>query len=77
MIKINKNIPRPAYFPDGYYSKYPFRLMEVGDSFLYRKKETKKDLLLASAISAKVSKKLNKQFKFGRVKNSIRIWRIL
>jgi len=78
MIKINKNIPVPAYLLEkGNNSKYPFRLMDVGDSFLYRKPITKQNLLLARAIASKVSKNLNKGFKCGQFNNTIRIWRTI
>jgi hypothetical protein len=34
LIKIEKGIPIPVGFPNKRHNKYPWRTMEVGDSFL-------------------------------------------
>ena len=85
MFKIDKNIPLPPHkraggkTPKG---KYPFRKMQIGDSFLYPEPENNRAerlrigaLIINSARSSGIATKKMK-FTTRRVKDGIRCWRI-
>lgn len=71
-FKIEKGIPQPAR-SGGRYSKYPFREMKVGDSFLA---ETSDASVIRSNVA--VFSRRNPGYKFSTRKEGtgIRVWRI-
>lgn len=72
MIKIDKDIPTPPLFAD--HSKWPFRQMEVGDSFFV---PTGSDAhSAASAMSNANYKYKPKKWTKRTLNGGIRIWRI-
>lgn len=75
-IKIEKGIPLPKNVTRK--SKYPFREMEVGDSFFITDKEDAKRMQQkVSAVASMFSKK-NSEYKFKTqaFDSGVRIWRI-
>ncbi len=81
MFEIEKNIPIDVKHKKG--SKYPFKDMEVGDSFLVTTKHEKEKFIVraaAYAFAAYYKKKTGNviKFKTSCVENDdIRVWRIL
>ena len=73
MIKIDKNVPLPN--PDGFQGKYPWRKMEVGDSFFVVGKKT--NSLTGCAYKLK---ELGMRFAFRTVTEDgvkgVRAWRV-
>lgn len=81
-IKIDKGIPIPKLsYNNGIYRKrkYPFRQMEVGDSFIISE-EYSRDIMSRKGTAARAwSAKSGMGYKFSLHKtsdNKIRIWRI-
>jgi hypothetical protein len=70
MITIDKNIPLPRH-----YMKYPFKEMDVGDSFL-----TKANRNAVTGASAYWGRKLNTRYINREVAENgvegVRVWRI-
>ena len=80
MFKIEKNIPLVRKKPSRNRTKYPFREMKIGDSFLYPEKtgESKMRKAISLRISAaKYSAKTIKKMKLSirEVKEGVRCWR--
>jgi len=74
-FKIEKNIP---YKKKEHGSIYPFKDMEIGDSFLVTKCDRKKYMAVSSALNFYI-KQSNPTWKFSIRKVdtlSIRVWRI-
>jgi hypothetical protein len=69
-IKIDKGIPLPN---DGRLTKYPFKGMKIGDSFLFPE-ETTPNNAYSLAISAGVRLKL--KFSVRKTSEGYRCWRI-
>ena len=84
MIKIDKDIPIPDKCPNdgrGRKVKYPFRQMEVGDSFLYEEpfSQAAQAKLHSCAYAFKKNNPEKKNWKFTVRKvegDKIRVWRI-
>lgn len=80
MITIEKGIDIPKEIglqnSKGRGCKYPFRILEVGDSFIYRKSFEEKDKQTARLVCHLNGKKYNMTFVYAVVDNAIRIWRI-
>lgn len=70
-FKIEKNIPPPSRGGPGRKHKYPFREMEVGDSFFYRG-------LRGTIVSCAnyFGKRNNAKFVTRKENDGFRIWRI-
>lgn len=77
-IQIDKGIPLPIIKrkPPGAKSKYPFLLLDIGDSFLFSSEDSQsKRYNIATAISSyKKSAKI--QLKWAPTEEGIRVWRI-
>jgi hypothetical protein len=71
MFTIEKDVPLPAVRQPG--AVYPFRLMEVGDSFLLSDEAVVKR---ARASAYMASKRLNAKFACRRVADGWRFWRV-
>ena len=79
-FKIDKNIEIPSPSP-GRKSKYPWRKMEIGDSFLFHKEYTRLNMTCAysAANNFRIKSRDCKKWKFAVRKSGevgIRIWRI-
>jgi len=73
MTKIDKNIPIPRPRGGGNYkSKYPWRYMEIGDSFFIETKSQKS----AAAYARVVGPRIGAKFATRSVPGGIRVWRI-
>lgn len=84
-MKIEKNIPipepkkrGPKKGEGGRTPTYPFKEMEVGDSFIYSTKSTESMMRSAGCAARGWAKKvgLNWKFTVRRLDEGIRIWRI-
>ena len=66
---IDKNVPLPAKATTGRKSKYPFDLMEVGDSFFVPGK-----VRMASTVR-QASRRLGRRFVWNEETGGARVWR--
>lgn len=66
---IDKNVPLPAKATTGRKSKYPFDLMEVGDSFFVPGK-----VRMASTVG-QASRRLGRRFVWNEETGGVRVWR--
>ena len=73
-IKIDADIPIKASYNNGRPEKYPWRKMEVGDSF-FVSSETM-NLKRASTYAWDASRRTGRKFACRRQDDGIRIWRI-
>ena len=72
-IKIDRNIPLPESRRNGDpYRKYPFREMEVGDSFLFPKAI---GVNTARSNIAQTSRRLGRKFVIRQTERGVRCWR--
>ncbi len=69
MIKIDKNVPIPPIVRPGRKPKYPFREMEVSDSFFVAGK-------IANQIVQCATRCRPKKFVTRKEKNGVRVWRV-
>lgn len=72
MTPIEKNIPLPEDAGRGRAAKYPWRLMEIGDSFLF---PSGMELQPARNISCAAAKRLGRQFVVRKTDGGLRCWR--
>jgi len=72
-MEIDKNIPIPQAMNK---AKYPWRKMEVGDSFLFSKKSDLKNLKHASSLAGAASRRMGIKFSCRKTNEGIRVWRI-
>ena len=76
-MKVDKDVPLPtsAVIKNGrsYAGKYPFAIMEVGDSFFVSAKEGA--YVVGSAASA-YGKRHGKKFTSSHVDGGTRVWRV-
>lgn len=73
MIQIDKDIPLPSSRGRGNrHSKYPWRELEVGDSFLHECLEQR----LVGAQAASVARRLGHKYATRKTPEGIRVWRI-
>jgi hypothetical protein len=70
--EIEKNVPIPTIKRKAPAEKYPFRHMEIGDSF-FIPDETGTSV---SGLVSAYGKKLGKKFSSRTVKDGARIWRL-
>ena len=73
---IEKNIP----FPMSVSSRYPFRDMEIGDSFFVAtnsENDCKKIYRAIQAAKDKAQKTLNREFRTRKTESGYRTWRVL
>lgn len=80
MYKLQDNIPIPPRVVAGRRSKYPFKQMIIGSSFLVPKKDADGDLKrlmtrMASA-AATAEKNFNYKFTLRKLPDGVRVWRI-
>ena len=68
MYEIEKGIPLAKIVRHGKPSKYPWRTMEVGDSFFTPK--------IGNGLTSAVSKITGRKFSRRTVDGGVRIWRI-
>lgn len=68
MIKIDKGMPMPKSKSE---KKYPFREMEIGDSFF----EEEVNRRLLASYASELGKKIGMKFSIRRVDGGIRVWR--
>jgi hypothetical protein len=73
MIAVDKNIPMPAQCRRGPRPKYPFLLMQKGDSFFVNG-GTKLSTIQSSASQA--GRRYGRKFACRPMGNGIRVWRI-
>ena len=69
MIKIDKNIPIPS--SNVIKRKYPYKEMEIGDSFFVNKRHTE-----FQASLAYFRRTTGNQFKAHKENTGLRIWRV-
>ncbi len=77
--KIDKGIPIPTKAGGGVPSKYPFRAMEVGDSFLAEAPEgmSRRQLRIAvTSAAAYQQTTYGTKFSVRTVSDGIRCWRV-
>lgn len=70
MFKIEKNVPRPHYNAHG---KYPFKDMEVGDSFLINDNTKYQAVGNAASVFGKIHKR---KFSIRKTPEGHRCWRV-
>lgn len=70
MYPIDKNIPLPPH--TGHICKYPFREMEVGDSFFLPREDVGKR---GRPLFSKHGQQINIKLTVRKVKDGWRIWR--
>ena len=78
-IKIDKGVPIPPPFIG--VARYPWRTMEIGDSFLYPLRPGKEMQALrrdASAHAASTGKRIGRKFRLRTLEGEagVRVWRI-
>lgn len=73
-IKIESNIPIEASYTNGRPEKYPWRKMEVGDSFFVSSDTM--DLKRASTYAWEAGRRTGCKFACRRQEDGIRIWRV-
>lgn len=75
-IHIEKNVPIPEPLPGrgGRPPKYPFREMEVGDSFFFAGTPKTAKRLYVSA--SKFGKRNNRRYAVRSVEGGYRVWRV-
>jgi len=71
-IKIDKDVPVPA--ANAHASKYPFHLMEIGDSFFVSDEDRNPDHMRSTA--AIHGKRNQTRYRVRKVENGARVWRI-
>lgn len=70
-FKIDKNVPMPAPYSR---TKYPFRLMEIGDSFVIPDGVARQYI---SSYAANAGKRLGRKFSVRKAADgSVRCWRV-
>lgn len=69
--EIEKGIPAPS--PQGERCKYPFRKMEVGDSFFV---PCEHGNAIELAVRASARPRDEKKFTVSRVEGGVRVWRV-
>ena len=69
-IKIDKNVPLPT----PHTSKYPFRIMEVGDSFAIT--DTAKNVNLVRSAASNCGKRHGVKFQVRVEEGGARVWRV-
>jgi hypothetical protein len=72
MIEIEKGIPIPPQRPWGHETIYPWRTMEIGDSFFISGKPMKQ----AGSLAAKAAARTGQKFTLRTVDGGVRVWRI-
>lgn len=70
---LEKNIPLPKISRAGHNSKYPFSIMEVGDSFFVPEKTAK---AFTSTVAAAGKRLGDRRFACRTVEGGVRVWRI-
>jgi len=79
MITIEKGIDIPKTIglqnKKGRSCKYPFRILEVGDSFVYRTNTSQSNIQVARQVCQLNGKKYKKEFVYAVIDDVIRIWR--
>lgn len=80
MITIDKNVPvPPPQQEDKFKARYPWDVMEVGDSFLVENEEGKTPRQLMQRLSPGASRqnaKTGKKFTLRIVDGGVRVWRV-
>ena len=77
MYKIEKGIPIPrTRWGPGCYNKYPFDLLEVGDSFLVETTDKYEKRKKQASIIATSKSRRPQQFATRTVPEGVRVWRI-
>jgi hypothetical protein len=72
VIKIDKGIPAPA--ENSHAGKYPFSLMEIGDSFFICLDAVRVDGFRSTASIA--GKRHQMRYRIRKEENGARVWRI-
>lgn len=70
MMQVDKNIPLPNAKTSG--NKYPWRQMEVGDSFLVQNREHAN----VCSVAANAGKRYGMKFATRKEADGVRVWRI-
>ncbi len=70
MFEIEKNVPPPRNTA-GVPAKYPWREMEIGDSFFVPENKAPKKMQ-----TYRMGKELGRKFSYASVEGGIRVWRI-
>jgi len=80
MYRILKNVPMPPKRPcrKPATTKYPFALMQVGDSFIVRcaASNVKKEMTRIRALATKSQKALNCKFALRPLETGVGVWRV-
>lgn len=81
MIEIEKNVPIPARKSSVRNKKYPFELMEVGDSFFVPERSVKTFGSTVSAAARRTGYKFAtrqtaEHGQFGERVEGVRVWRV-
>ena len=71
-IKIDTGVPIEANYTNGRPEKYPWRQMEVGDSFFAEEMPLKR----ASTYAWEAGRRTGRKFACRRQENGVRIWRV-
>jgi len=73
-VKVDKNIPLPAEYPGGRPEMYPWRTMDIGDSFF-----VEGDVISPDRISRRIyqaNRRTERKFTWRREEAGSRVWRI-
>lgn len=71
MVPIDKGIPIPPPATRNGPVGYPWRELEIGDSFLYNATKTS-----AQSLASTMGKLLDRRFMVRQTGNEVRIWRV-
>lgn len=72
MYKIDKNIPIPSKYSKGIKTKYPWRELEVGDSFFVENRTSTQMI----NTSKNTSKNSGHKYVCRKEGNGCRVWRV-
>ena len=77
-IQVDKGIPLPIIKrkPPGAKSKYPFLLLDIGDSFLFSSEDNQVKRCNIASLISNYKKNAKIEFKWAPTEEGIRVWRI-
>lgn len=73
IVRIDKNVPMPQPAPRGRPNRYPWKNMEVGDSFLFPKGIA---LAACRTMAWDAGRKLKRKFSVMKTSDGTRCWRV-
>lgn len=75
MISIQKNVPIPPAPARAVFSKYPWRALDIGESFLAKTGSLKATYRNMHSLARNAGIRLGKTFVVRRTPEGVRVWR--